>query len=282
MLPLILRPLSDLGGTGRDATTPYGYGGAYVWDDVDPSAFWIEVEAWAAANRVVSLFARLSIFPDEILPFPRPTRHALDNVVRDLLPSMDEIFADYEHKVRKNIKKALRSEVTVEIDPAGKWLDDFHRIYVGTMQRRSASESYYFPKEFFSRLIAACPDETMFFHARHEGRIVSTELVLVGAGTTYSFLGGTDSEAFDVRPNDLLKHEIIRWSRQAGKRWFVLGGGYQPGDGIYQFKRAFAPNSASWPFSVGSMIFDQTEYDRLVSLRSTPADPTYFPAYRSP
>jgi hypothetical protein len=79
-------------------------------------------------------------------------------------------------------------------------------------------------------------------------------------------LGGTLPDAFPLRPNDLLKHEIILWARETGKKAFVLGGGYGSDDGIYRYKKSFAPQG-SVPFSVGTRIHDKNVYDHLVERR---------------
>jgi hypothetical protein len=291
LLPLILRPLANESWSGDshawDATTPYGYGGAYAWGNVDADAFWDDVDAWAAQERVVSLFARLSLFSDMILPFRGEVTTAQDNIVRSLELDDEAMLMDYEHKVRKNIKKAQRNGLTVEWDLRGERLAEFHAIYISTMVRREATGGYFFPIEFFQKLIDECPTEVAFVHAYREGRIVSTELVLVGAEVTYSFLGGTDAESFDLRPNDLLKHEIIRWSREQGKRYFVLGGGYTPDDGIFRYKKSFAPNDGTRPFFVGRRTYDEAASQALVERRKQaqpgwePAE-GFFPAYRAP
>src|ERR1035438_1807073 len=119
------------------------------------------------------------------------------------------------------------------------------------MDRRNAGEAYYFPREYFERIHADLKGQFAYFHALIGGAVVSTELVLVSAQRVYSFLGGTDAAWFHVRPNDLLKVEIMNWARSAGKTEFVLGGGYARGDGIYRYKLSFAP-SGSVPFSIGS------------------------------
>jgi hypothetical protein len=117
--------------------------------------------------------------------------------------------------------------------------------------------------------------------------MISSELVLIGAESVYSFLGGTDESCYDLRPNDLLKHEIIGWSRARGKRAFVLGGGFRPDDGIFRYKLAFAPKDGVRSFFVGRRIFDSAVYDALVRDRSL-CDPDwsplpgFFPAYRAP
>jgi hypothetical protein len=83
----------------------------------------------------------------------------------------------------------------------------------------------------------------------------------------------------------LLKHEIILWGHFAGKKAYILGGGYHDQDGIFQYKKSFAPGGEVM-FRVGKKIFDPDRYAQLVEKRgsllngsrSTVAD--YFPAYR--
>lgn len=275
-----------------DIVSPYGYGGPSSWGEGDKkevsSAFWKCFSNWAAERNLVSEFVRFNLFPESLTDYPGEQEEMLLNVVRDLVPDEDEIWKDFEHNVRTNVRKAERSGVSVEADPTGERLDDFLRVYYSTMNRREADESYYFPHDFFEHVRAELAGHHAFFHAFWNGRVVSTELVLLSADTAYAFLGGTDSEAFHVRPNDLLRYHIILWTRQAGKKRYVLGGGYQPDDGIFRQKRRFAPGSYA-PFFVGRRVLNTHLYEQLVEGRrlfeaSRDVEwlprPGYFPAYR--
>ncbi len=299
LYPFILRDLTAAPyavpslGPATDIITPYGYGGAHFWGAADASSlaacFWPRFDAWAGQNGVVSEFARFSLFSDSILPYPGTEREDRRNVVRDLRPDQEALWMDFKHKVRKNVNRARQSALRVEIDSTGARLAEFLRIYRRTMQRRNAREEYLFPAEVFQRIHGGLAGQFAYFHAIHQRRTVSTELVLISADSVYSFLGGTDQEAFDLRPNDLLKYEIMRWAKSQGKRWFVLGGGHQPEDGIFRYKVAFAPHGIV-PFKVGSRILRKDAYDALVKARRDLAHPGvaaphatehYFPAYRS-
>lgn len=282
LYPFILRPLED---GEADLTTPYGYGGPFRHGNADAPAFWAAFDAWAASQRVVSEFVRLSLFPEQRLAYPGQTEVKLQNVVCSLLPDEDALWSGFDHKVRKNVNKAKRSGVTIEIDTGPERLDEFLRIYETTMDRREARKSYYFSRAFFETIASALQGGYAFLHALVGGRIVSTELALVSAHNVYSFLGGTEEAAFDLRPNDLLKYELIRWAKREGRSRFVLGGGYAPDDGIFKYKRAFAPNGL-YPFEVGTRVLDRAAYDELVERRRA-ADaawsplPGFFPAYRA-
>lgn len=295
LYPFVLRRITapHLVAAGRsihDITTPYGYGGAFHSGvgEAEAKEFWAAFDDFCRTRHVVSEFTRLSLFEDDRLPYPGRTEPKLVNVVRDLRTSPEDMWREFDHKVRKNVGKARRLGVTIEIDETGARLGDFLRIYQGTMDRRHAGTSYYFPRQFFQTILDELPGHFSFFHALHGGRVVSTELVLVSARTLFSYLGGTERSAFDLRPNDLLKFEVIRWGQEHGKRHFVLGGGYAADDGIFRYKRAFAPHGLL-PYSVGTRVFDEPTYDRLVDAHRTQGrhrlpgwepDPAFFPAYR--
>ena len=299
LYPFLLRDLSaapflaSAGIEARDVTTPYGYGGAFYWGRIPrgevAGQFWPAWTDWAVERKVVSEFIRFSLFEEDLLPYPGQRLERQSNLVRALDPSEEEIWRDFKHKVRKNVNRARREEVVVEPDLRGRGLDEFLRIYETTMDRRKAEQGYYFDRSFFETLRRSLEGHFVFFHALWNGSVVSSELALVSASTIYSFLGGTDPDAFHVRPNDLLKYEIIMWGRKNGKSRFVLGGGYRPDDGIYQYKKSFAPNGAL-AFHVGNRVLLPELCDDLVEARRLFENDQgrqwrpqqgFFPAYRS-
>ena len=275
LYPFHLRELPG-GAEGHDIVTPYGYGGAFRTGEANADAFWAAFDLWAAEHRVVSELVRFSLFRERMLPYPGQREQRLVNVVRDLGA---DPWMDFEHKVRKNVNKARRSGLRVEIDETGARLDDFLRVYQGTLTRREADERYRFPRDFFERIRDGLPGHYVFAHVLDGDRVVSAELVLLSATTAYSFLGGTDEAAYALRPNDLLKVELFRWAEAAGKRRFVLGGGYEDDDGIFRYKRSFAPHGLV-PFEIGMRVLDQDVYDSLTS-RTGPGETRFFPAYRA-
>ena len=255
-----------------DIVTPYGYGGAFRTGEADADAFWAAFDEWAAEQGVVSELVRFSLFPEQLLPYPGERERRLTNVVRDL---GGDPWMDFEHKVRKNVKKARRSGLRFEADETGERLDDFLRLYEHTLERRGADARYRFPRAFFERIRDRLAGHVVFGHVLADGRMVSSELVLLSAETAYSFLGGTDESAYELRPNDLLKVELFEWARAAGKRRFVLGGGHREDDGIFRYKRSFAPHGLV-PFEIGMRVFDEARYAELSAGRQT----DHFPPYR--
>ncbi len=294
ILPMLLRHLNAEEWTANDcplvdAETPFGYGGPLAKPDLgeaDHRAFLADLRRWADATHVVSLIGRLRVVDSD---FELPTRTVRQNIVRTTDLPLEETWYDYEHKVRKNVKRAQKHEVEVVVDEVGEHLDDFEAVYQSTLDRRSAATRYRFDTEFYRNLLKRVPGTTLF-HARLDGRIVSTEIVLSSERWAYSFLGGTLPEAFASRANDLLKHEIMTWCHETGRSGFILGGGYEPEDGIFKYKKSFAPNGLV-PYRLWTETFNEGSYGSLVEQRNqweqqhagewSPAS-GYFPTYRAP
>lgn len=270
-------------GSYYDLITPYGYGGFFGnisdWDKLNR-----EYTAYCIENHYICEFVRFELFTDYHRHYGGEIESRTHNVVRSLDLPLDEMWMDFRQKVRKNVKKARSHGLSCIVENTGEYLDDFLRIYNGTMERTEAEGEYFFSRQFFEEL-NEMKGNVMYFHIFYEGKIISTELVIYGAENAYSYLGGTDSAYFDVRPNDYLKYEIIKWAKEKGLKNFVLGGGYGADDGIFQYKACLAPHGIV-DFHIGKKVLNQNTYDELCSLRGIRSNSTnleqveFFPEYR--
>lgn len=293
LFPLILRPLAaePWAGPGErrwDATSPYGYGGPFAWGTRDDGAFWQAYARWCEEERIVSTFARLSLFPAELARIPGPVEELAPNVVIGLGDGADALWCGYESKVRKWVKTAEQAGLVVDVDEDGRRLDAFLRVYESTMDRHHADAWYYFPRAFFEAIVGRLHGQFAIFSTLSRGEVVSSDLVLLSAERVYYFLGGTLEHAFHLGPNYLLKHRIAAWALERGKKACVLGGGYQPHDGLLRYKRAFT-KGAVVPFCVARLMHDDGACRELMALRASSAAERaetwtprqgYFPPYR--
>jgi lipid II:glycine glycyltransferase (peptidoglycan interpeptide bridge formation enzyme) len=201
------------------------------------------------------------------------------NVVVSTTISADEQWRTYEHKVRKNVNKARRNGCAVVRQDDAVGTSRFHTIYEETMNRRGAADRYLFSHDFFAGLATDLRGNCGFYLVYDQkGEAISAELVLTSDQWSYSFLGGTRSDFFHLAPNDLLKHRVIDDTRERGAAGFVLGGGLTPNDGIFRYKRSFAPTGVVG-FRTARMVLDAAAYERLSRGQ---AETEYFPAYRRP
>ena len=267
--------------TGRyfDLVTPYGYGG-FLSEDGFPDNLYDKYEKFCRDNGFICEFVRFELFTGYEKYYGGEIECRTHNVVRDLQISIDDMFMDFEHKVRKNIKKAVRNELNILVEQNIEHIDDFLNIYYGTMKRSEAEESFYFSKEFFETL-GQMKENVVFFYVIYKDKIIAAELVIYGSENAYSYLGGTDNNYFELRPNDFLKFEAIKWLKEKGLKNFVLGGGYGVDDGIFRYKKSFAPDGIV-DFHIGRKIFDKATYQKLIDMREeVNPESKFFPLYRS-
>lgn len=285
-------------GTERyfDVSSPYGYGGPFYLSKPSTNArknleetLWSGIHGWAREENIVCEFIRFSLDSEFIPGYPGNVVPRALNIVRDLDGTWEEIWGDFEKKVRKDVRKSISLGVTISVDEAGEDIDDFLSIYHTTMTRREASEKYYFGRSFFETINTKLQGNFAYFHAWSKGKIVSSELVLYNENEAYSFLGGTLQEAYSLHPNHLLKSEIMTWCMDRGIQRFVLGGGASPNDGIELYKKSFTPKREQPIFHTGERIFMPDEYSSLTSrwhelnhdsAEPIPAAKGYFPLFR--
>lgn len=296
IMPLILRNVAmepwASGVQAHDATSPYGYGGPYASSNGPHDAFWPTVAEWMLEEGLVSLIGRLSLEASVTTPLPESmlARPISDNVVVDLTRPPDEQWRHYAHKVRKNVNKARRAGLSAKVMDEFSDLGEFASLYQSTMERRGAAARYYFDERFFTTIAESLRGSFLVAEVRdRSGRLVSAELLLKSDRLVYSFLGGTAADAFPYAPNDLLKHEVIDHARADGLVAYVLGGGYQPGDGIFRYKLGFDPTGVV-PFRrlealVPGRSHEMLELRMAWERRHHPTaelDATFFPRYRAP
>lgn len=261
-----------------DVSTPYGYGG-FIGNISDTKQLNDEWRHYCLEKNYVCEFIRFELLEAYQNYYDGEVIACSHNVVRDLSMSLDDMWMDFKQKVRKNVKRAMQHNLEILVEYDDTHLNDFLRIYNLTMDRNHALKSYYFDEKFF-HTINNMKNNIAYFYVFYEGQIISAELVIYGSENCYSYLGGTDDKYFEMRPNDFLKYEIIKWAKNKGLKKYILGGGYGKDDGIFQYKQCFSPNGIV-DFYIGRQIFDQKTYDKLKNLRGgSILDRNYFPIYR--
>ena len=265
-----------------DLSSPYGYGG-FIIEGEDYKKVNESYEEYCKKNNIICEFVRFHLLENYQEKYSGEAINIKHNIIRKLNMPPEEMLMDFEHKVRKNIKKANRNNLQIQIDTTGETLDNFLEIYYSTMDRNNAEQEYYFDKSFFEK-INEMKENVAYFNVLYEGKIISTELVIYSPNNCYSYLGGTLSEYFDLRPNDFLKYEIIKWAYSKGIKNFILGGGYGgEDDGIYRYKKSFSPNGI-YDFYIGKNIFNEKIYAELVKIREESGkieNTNFFPLYRA-
>ncbi len=249
-----------------DITGLYGRGGIVtsLINESDLVLFHDEMKSYCNENNIVCGFDRyhpIIANEDKV----SDTTEVIDIggfVVVDLRPEMTEIESSFKQSVRKDLRKSERNGITYFVESNCEHLKDFMDIYYHTMSRNSADDFYYFNEEYFATLCSEMPGKFYFFYAMAEGEVVSCELVLHHGKYCHSFLGGTKREALPLCANPFLKRGIIKFFKERGCDYFLLGGGSKPDDGIFKFKKAYAPDGVL-PSRIGGMIWNHQAYQQI-------------------
>ncbi|MGI6479155.1 MAG: peptidoglycan bridge formation glycyltransferase FemA/FemB family protein [Salinivirgaceae bacterium] len=277
-----------------DFVAPYGYTGPHMSENAtkhEIEFFWRNVGTWYQNNNVITEFLRFNLYGNE--------KNYDGNLIPTLLNVKGKIidaetqWSNFEHKVRKNVKRAqkegLRSEIFHLEEVSSQEIKNFHDIYIHTMERTNAQKRFFFPFEDFLFFIQNNPESSAVCNIYFQDKIISSELILVSDDSIFSFLGGTDENYFDKRPNDFLKFETINWARDNNKKFYVLGGGHGYEDGIYNYKKSFFPNDIV-TYYTGRKIVNNQIYRELVEITNKKRQETgldlldiensnYFPLY---
>ena len=249
-----------------DITSLYGRGGivSSFANLNDMAPFYAAFSKYCRNAHIICGFDRFHpIIKNEVFSIPGgEVRDIGGFVIVDLTPSLVKIEANLKSSVRKDIRKAERNGIFCFSEGNTNHLKEFLQIYYHTMGRNAADQFYYFKENYFLAMEKEMPGKFRYFYALAGQEIVSCELVLHHGDYCHSFLGGTKRDALPLAANPILKLEIIKFYKELGCKYYMLGGGSAPDDGIFNFKKAYAPEGV-YPSFVGGVIWDQQVYDQL-------------------
>jgi FemAB-related protein (PEP-CTERM system-associated) len=211
------------------SSLPYVNYGGVLSDDVSVRAALVEEAASLARSRSLSyvvLRHRRRLFPQ--LP-------ARDHKVTMLLPlarTREEMWASLDRKVRNQIRKAEKSDLTM-LSGGLELLDDFYRVFARNM--RDLGTPVY-GRALFAAILSRFPDDARLHLVRIRGRTVAGAL-------SYRFRDWIEvPSASSLRehralcPNHLMYWSIIVQAVEGRCRVFDFGRS-TPGDGTYHFKQ---------------------------------------------
>ncbi len=293
-LPLLVRQVeSAVGEAWSDATSVYGYAGPLASHGGLPASvvrsFQDELKEALVARRVVAVFSRLHpLIPQRgILAGLGECRSEGETVSIDLTLPPEEQWARYRASNRTRIKKLRREGLVCVRDLDKRHLPEFTDIYHETMRRVKAHSSYFFEKEYFTRLASGLGSKLELFVVTLDGVVVAGGLFGICDGIVQYHLGGTCDAFLKLGPMALLFDTVRLWANEQGARVVHLGGGVgSKEDSLFHFKAGFSDRRHMFP--TWQWLVEPGAYRELCdrhALRNvgqgvqwTSAD--YFPQYR--
>jgi len=283
-LPVILRTIK--GTEYCDITSVYGYAGP-LSDREKPDQqavkdFHKELLHFFDSRKIVSVFARLHpLFgnQDFILSDLGDIVDVNQTVGIDLSLPEREQKMQYAHSVKNHINRLKRRHVQVKKVQSREDIDLFVDIYRENMRRVQASQMYFFPNEYFYRLMEELP--ASLFLAYYRKKPISGSLFTTCNGIVQPHLSATLNDYLRWSPLKLVWDYIRRDAIAKNEKCLHLGGGVGGADdSLFQFKAQFS--DLRFKFKIWRYIHNEEEYNRLVSekfVNQTPRS-SFFPLYR--
>lgn len=291
---MIKRDIADAGyfkgniekGKYFDLVTPYGYGG-FLMERNDTEKVKAAYLEYCKKNNIISEFVRFHPLLEnwkngtglyQLICHGRTV--AINTLYKERIA--EEMVS--EHRTR--IRKAQKSGMKVYWTRSPEIIRPFMEIYNDTMDKNSASDYYYFSREFYESILEDLKYNSMWFYAALDNRIAAISLFLFKNGKMHYHLSGSRREYQHFAPTNLLIYEAALWANQNGYKKLHLGGGVGAGeDSLYKFKKKFN-RGKSCEFWIGKQIFNQDVYDELVALRKKMDsnfndNQDFFPVYRA-
>lgn len=162
---------------------------------------------------------------------------------------LDRPFEDirefmFDPSLRHNVRKAKESGLRVE--PAAD-STRYYDIYLETMERLGSPQ---FPPSFLDALDSEFGTGSKILLALDGTEVVAGLHYLQWEGKCYLWSSASNSDVWDLRPNDLLYAEAVRRASETGAKVFDFGRS-EPGSGVDKFKR----NLGGAPYPLTSYVY---------------------------
>lgn len=275
------------GRTYYDLVTPYGYGGPVVEFSYNKEKllenFEREFTKHCIENNIVSEFVRFHPIAKNYEDFKEMynAQYMRKTLATNIEKYEDPFQEEFSKSTKKTVRRVLNSGVTYRITEAPDNLEEFKRVYYLNMERKDASDFYFFDDQYFSDILKYYKENVILVEAVYENKVVAAGLYFISNKIIHAHLSGTDTEYLELSPAYVLKYATVIWAKERGYRFIHYGGGLSNSeeDSLYKFKRKFAQNT-DFDFYIGKRIWNQEIYNKLCESKNVSPDESYFPAYR--
>ena len=246
-----------------DISGAYGYNGVLYSSDSPffKQSFYKHFLIFCKAHNIIAEFTRFDpllgnqVFSDNSLDisFNRKT------VYINLQESYESIYREFSHSAKGNIKKAEKNNLKVAVYKNElPYKKEFTKMYKETMDRVNAQSYVYFNDKYFENTFNILP--SVHFVVFEESLPIASAVCLSSKNVLHVHFVVSKTEYLNLRPNDFLFNEIIKYGIREGFNILHLGGGrtFNEEDSLLRFKMNFSGKTSA--FYTGSKIHNQEVY----------------------
>lgn len=267
LFPFLQRPFIWKGEQYYDFETAYGYGGPI--SNTDDSSFtkraMLQFVKYCRDNNYVAGFVRFHplLNNQEMCRDDFQIITDRHTIAINLDGSEEDIWKNEIHTKNRNvIKKGEKLGLRFCADYDYQYLNDFIRLYNGTMDKLNASDFYYFDHDYYKQLIKNIPNSFLGV-VKLNDIVISAAIFFNSAPYGHYHLSGSDKSMLSFSPNNFMLWEAAKELRNHGCKRLHLGGGTTSSneDSLFCFKSRFSKET--FTFNLGKIIFNEPVYKEL-------------------
>ena len=156
----------------------------------------------------------------------------------DLSKREESIFSSLRDSTRRNIKKAKNQGVEIKISRGAAGVSEFYKLNCMTRRQHGLPpQPYHFFQKVYDHIISRGLGFVAL--ASHGGRNIAGAVFLHFGGEGIYKYGASDMKFQDLRANNLVMWEAIRWLSNNGYKNFRFGRTELENEGLRQFKNGW-------------------------------------------
>ncbi len=166
----------------------------------------------------------------------------------DLTEDIETIFGKIHSSSRRNIRKADRAGVSVRITVQESDLRAFFEMHLKIRKNKYQllAQPYCFLQNIWRNFVETGQGALML--AEHEGNIIGGTFYLKWKDRLYYKFNASSPDAQNMRPNDLLMWEGVKYAKEEGLTFLDLGLSDWGQDGLIRYKQKYATEEKTISF----------------------------------
>jgi len=269
LYPFLINSVNELGydldDHYYDIQGAYGYNGivSSTYDDVFISAFFAAFKNYIHKNHIIAEFTRFQ----PILENHKFSIDFLDvlydrNVVVVDLSNFEDTYNQFSSSAIRGIRKAEKEGIEIEYLEKAHKKEDFFKLYIETMKRVNSQQALFFNEKYFNDLFSLT--ELVQFCAVYRNQVIASTICFKSQKYLHYHLGCSSNDFLQLRPNNILFNEMIKFGCDNKFKKLHLGGGSdkRPENSLLRFKKNFSYTLQ--PFYIGKKIHNKKIYEEVV------------------
>ena len=149
-----------------------------------------------------------------------------------------KIFSSFKSNVKRNIKKAQKENLKVELSHTLESVNEFYRLNCITRKHHGLPpQPHSFFRKIYDHIIA--PQNGFVALAAYRAKHVAGAVYFHHAGKAIYKYGASDRKYQELRPNNLVMWQAIKWYCRNGYKTFNFGRTEPENLGLRRFKRGW-------------------------------------------